>query len=105
VSQFAAGCAVCGTDLEVARASARRPVRVADHIPRVDDSFLWAAVVGLIVLAMPVLGGLLAVYGIYSANLSSQARVRWVFVALAVVAAGLFVSPATRYGVVWMFSA
>lgn len=101
VSQFAAGCAICGFDLEAARARRKRRT-VAYQLPRVNEDLLWIAVVALIVASMPWLGLALAIYGVVAANLTSQAATRTALVVLAVAAFALIAMPATRYGVWWM---
>ena len=103
VSQFAAGCAVCGADLEAARrrrATRRRPSLPA--LPAVPQSVLLLAVVAFLVLAQPLLGAIVALLVLRAQTLSSQGPLRlalWLEVA---VACALLLGPATRYGVLFL---
>jgi hypothetical protein len=72
VSQFAAGCAVCGTDLQAARAAlaerrARRP-HLPGGVPRVGDDALRIGVTVLAALFSPLMGALLAGWFAYDAH-------------------------------------
>ena len=109
VSQFAAGCAYCGYDLEQGRrdAAARRARRPAlpglrrrPSVPAVPD---WAVTLGLLALAtvfVPVLGLVLTGLAIRRESLTTQGPLRialWVLLAAGLV---LLFSPETRYGLV-----
>lgn len=85
VSPFAAGCAVCGTDLEAARAElaakrARRPtlpgpIRVGDDAVRIG--------VGVIATVFsPVMGALLTGYFAYDADRNGRTATRNLMIAL-----------------------
>lgn len=69
VSQFAAGCAVCGTDLEkhrreqAGRRSARRVT--VPGLPRVSESEVLLGLIGLLMLAYPIAGLVLALLAAY----------------------------------------
>jgi hypothetical protein len=72
VSQFAAGCAVCGTDLQAARAElaerrARRP-HVPGGMPRLGDDAIRIGVTVLAALFSPLMGALLAGWFAYDAD-------------------------------------
>jgi hypothetical protein len=72
VSQFAAGCAVCGTDLQAARAElaerrARRP-RLPGGAPRLGDDAVRIGVTVLAALFSPLMGALLAGWFAYDAD-------------------------------------
>ena len=106
VSQFAAGCALCGADLEQARrdrAGRRSLPKVA--APRVHQDTLYSGIVVLCVLSLPLLGVLLAGLGLRTQTMSSQRGLRvvlWIAVAVGLL---LLVSPVTRYGVWWRLGA
>ena len=85
VSPFAAGCAVCGTDLEAARAElaakrARRPtlpgpIRLGDDAVRIG--------VGVIATVFsPVMGALLTGYFAYDADRNGRTATRNLMIAL-----------------------
>ena len=79
VSPFAAGCAICGTNLEAARAElaakrARRPqltgsVRLSDDAVRIGVSVLAA-------IFSPLIGALLTGYFAYDADRDGRVRTR-----------------------------
>ncbi|MCW3010876.1 MAG: hypothetical protein JWO90_1280 [Solirubrobacterales bacterium] len=97
VSQFAAGCAVCGADLEAARreAAGRRRLRLPG-LPRVPQDAVVALVVAVLALTVPLVGLLLAVLVARRERASDQRGLRaamWVLGAVAVV---LLVLPGTR---------
>src|SRR5918998_5254264 len=107
VSAFAAGCAICGFDLERHRADeaarrARRPsVPVpAMRVPEVDDDWLMLGLTVVLVLFAPLFGLILAVIG---ARDPRRANHRTWFLALAVLAVVIMVLPMTRFGLwyVW----
>ena len=80
VSQFAAGCAVCGTDLQAARAElaerrARRP-DLAGAVPRLGDDALRIGVTVLAALFSPLMGALLAGYFAYDADRDGRVSTR-----------------------------
>ena len=84
VSPFAAGCAICGTDLEQARAElaakrARRPqvpsVRLGDDGVRIGVSVLTA-------LFAPVMGALLTGWFAYDADRNGRLGLRNLMLAL-----------------------
>jgi hypothetical protein len=78
VSQFAAGCAVCGTDLQAARAElterrAKRP-HLPGGVPRLGDDAIRIAVTVLAALFSPLMGALLAAYFAYDADRDGRLR-------------------------------
>ena len=95
VSQFAAGCAVCGTDLEshrreLAARRARRPDVALPRpgIPRGD--LLPIVVAVLLAAAMPFFGLLLALWLAYDRHRNGRLGARNAFLAIAALAlAGL----------------
>jgi len=96
VSQFAAGCAICGADLEAARRKrAARPHLRLPSLPRVPDTAVTAALIGLVVLAFPLLGIVLAFLAARREMTVTGERVMWGLVALGVV---LLVVPDVRFG-------
>ena len=79
VSQFAAGCAVCGTDLQAARAelAERRANRPRlPGVPRLGDDALRIGVTVLAALFSPLMGALLAGYFAYDADRDGRAPTR-----------------------------
>jgi uncharacterized OB-fold protein len=95
VSPFAAGCAICGTDLEAARARRRRVPTISlpalSHDAR-STAFLVAIVVVLVVFAAPI-GILLALYCAWDRNRNGDLRVRDLLLALALLGVVLIVMP------------
>jgi len=85
VSPFAAGCAICGTNLEVARAElaakrARRPglpgqIRLGDDTVRIGVGVIAA-------VFSPVMGALLTGYFAYDADRNGRTRTRNLMIAL-----------------------
>jgi hypothetical protein len=80
VSQFAAGCAVCGTDLQAARAElaekrARRP-QLPGGAPRLSDDGIRIGVTVLAALFSPLMGALLAGYFAYDADRDGRVPTR-----------------------------
>ncbi len=98
VSQFAAGCAVCGADLEAARRTqAARRQLPRPRLPGVPQDLLVLLVLSLTTLALPILGILLGVLVIRRERATDQRPLRaalWVVVAVGIVLLG---NPATRY--------
>jgi hypothetical protein len=95
VSQFAAGCAVCGTDLQAARAElqarrAKRP-RLPGGVPRLGDDALRIGVTVLAALFSPLMGAILAAYFAYDADRDGRVATRnLMIVLLGVSVVGLF---------------
>ena len=84
VSPFAAGCAICGTDLEAARAQlahkrARRP-----QVPgiRLSDDGIRIGVGVLATVFAPVMGALLTGYFAYDADKNGHIRLRNLMIVL-----------------------
>lgn len=99
VSQFAAGCAICGTDLEAARAAhASRRRIAAPRAPAVPQDLVVLFVMSLVTLLAPILGVLLTLLVIRRENATSQRPLRttlWVVVAVGIT---LIALPFTRFG-------
>ncbi len=95
VSQFAAGCAVCGTDLQAARADlearrAKRP-QLPGGMPRLGDDALRIGVTILAALFSPLMGAVLAGYFAYDADRDGRLATRNLMIALVGVSLlGLF---------------
>lgn len=102
VSQFAAGCAICGYDLAAARrerAAARRLELPSLPLPHWLGSEAWVAVVLLLlVVFMPIVGLLLAAFIGVNANNEGRLGVRNVAIAAGAVGVVLFFVPALRFG-------
>jgi hypothetical protein len=108
VSAFAAGCAICGFDLERHRSEqAARKARLPSvpapsvRLPEVDDDWLMLGLTAILALFAPLFGLILAVIG---ARDPRRANRRTWFVAMAVLAVAVMVIPQTRYGVWWLLS-
>ena len=92
VSPFAAGCAICGTDLQAARAelAARRRPRLPGPV-HVSDDALRIGVSVLAAVFAPVMGTLLTGYFAYDADRNGRIRTRnLMFVLLAISLVGAF---------------
>ncbi len=98
VSQFAAGCAVCGTDLEQhrrERAGRRSSRRVSlPGLPRLTESEVLLVLIGLLMLAYPIVGLVLALLAAYRHPVLSLAGTQRT-VLLALSGLGLIVLVAT----------
>jgi hypothetical protein len=94
VSQFAAGCAVCGADLEAHRAQAATRPQVP--VPRVSLPYDWWLHAGtaLAALFFPLLGLILAFF----AGRDRYGRERTYFIACGVVSVALLIIPPLRLG-------
>jgi hypothetical protein len=112
VSAFAAGCAICGADLERHRAEqaarrAQRRAKVPDvpvpsvRLPALDDDWLFLGLTVVLVLFAPLFGLVLAVIG---ARDPVRANRRTAFVVLALLAVAIMVLPATRYGIWYLLA-
>lgn len=85
VSPFAAGCAICGTDLEAARAElaakqARRPQ--VPGAPRLTDDAVRIGVSVLAAAFSPLMGALLTGYFAYDAERNGRVGTRNLMIAL-----------------------
>jgi hypothetical protein len=82
VSPFAAGCAICGTNLEAARAdlAAKRARRPQLPSLRLSDDALRIGVAVLAALFSPVMGALLSGYFAYDADRDGRTRTRNVMI-------------------------
>jgi hypothetical protein len=103
VSQFAAGCAICGYDLAAARRerAARRRLELPS-LPRPAwlGSEAWvAAVLLLLVVFMPMIGLLLAGFIGVNANNEGRIAIRNIAIATGAIGLVLFLVPAWRYGI------
>jgi hypothetical protein len=97
VSAFAAGCAICGTDLEAHRARAASRRRVSLPWVSIGDRTWWMGVLVLLALFAPVFGFLLAAWTAYDRGSDVPLRnVAWGAGAVAVV---LLLTPSVRFGV------
>jgi hypothetical protein len=108
VSPFAAGCAVCGKDLDAHRArldararrvpSVRVPTVPEWLRPRMDKDSALLSVTATAVLLFPLLGLLLALLGANDRHRAGRVAIRNLFVALAAVNAVMLFVPALRAG-------
>jgi hypothetical protein len=101
VSQFAAGCAVCGTDLQAARAElaerrTRRP-HLPGGVPRLGDDAIRIGVTVLAALFSPLMGALLAGYFAYDADRDGRVPTRNLMILLL----GLSLVGLVAYAQIW----
>jgi cell division protein FtsW (lipid II flippase) len=94
VSQFAAGCAICGSDLELPRRSrVRAPALPA---PRLDQDAVLVLVIVLLTLGIPLVGLAAAIYQLsHNTQAPLIRRALWVVLAFGVA---MLVIPQVRYG-------
>jgi hypothetical protein len=101
VSQFAAGCAVCGTDLQAARSelAARRAKRphLPGAVPRLGDDALRIGVTVLAAVFSPLMGAVLAGYFAYDADRDGRLPTR----NLMIVLLGLSLLGLVAYAQIW----
>jgi purine-cytosine permease-like protein len=97
VTPFAAGCAICGTDLEAYRAERAQRRQIAVPTPSVRLPYDWWLFVGTAVAALmfPILGLILA----YFAGRDRIGGERTFFIAMGAIAVVLLVVPQLRFGV------
>ena len=104
VSQFAAGCSICGADLEAARKAQARKRQIAlPSVPAVPQDLVVLFVLSLLTLFAPFFGVAVTLFVIYRQNAQFQAPLRrtlWVVVAVGLT---LLLVPETRYGGVLTF--
>ena len=109
MSQFAAGCAICGADLVAARAARGDTLR--DRLERFEPGFLrdaerrkelvLVAIMALVVLAFPIFGLVLCGYIAYARHHDGDELIRNIAIALAVFSLlemGVF---EYQYGILW----
>jgi hypothetical protein len=112
VSVFAAGCAICGADLERHRRELESSLLKVPVVPdRVGGRHVrglrgrldaHAALVAFTILAMllsPFLGVILALLGVQDRHRSGQIGQRNLFIGLAVLGVVLSLVPAVRFGI------
>jgi hypothetical protein len=101
VSPFAAGCAICGADLEAARAqaAARRRIEVP-RVPSVGGSIDWVhvAIAVVLALAVPPVGLALALYWAVQRNRFGERTMTLLMLAAAALALAALLAP------VWFWS-
>jgi hypothetical protein len=97
VTPFAAGCAICGTDLEAHRARRAQRRSVAVPTPSVHVPYDWWLFLGTAVAALlfPILGLILA----YFAGRDRVGGERTFFIVAGAVAIVLLIVPTLRFGV------
>ncbi len=101
VSPFAAGCAICGTDLEAARARAASRRRIeAPSMPRVGGTVDWVhvAIATVLALAVPPVGLALALYWALQRNRFGERTMTLLMLAAAALALAALLAP------VWFWS-
>ncbi len=102
VSQFAAGCAICGADLEEARRKAaprRLPGVPSVTVPRLSDLGGGLLLAVVIVLVFPLFGVVIALLQANRAKGSDEWGYRFAFFGVALFGVLEMVSPELRYGV------
>jgi uncharacterized BrkB/YihY/UPF0761 family membrane protein len=100
VTQFAAGCAICGFDLERPRRTAVRvrPSRARlPSLPRLGEDVVTLIVIALLTLGLPLVGVAAAIYALHH-NVSRPIvhRALWIVLGTGVV---FLLSPQVRFGV------
>jgi hypothetical protein len=97
VTPFAAGCAICGADLEAWRAERAERRTVAVPTPSVRLPYDWWLFVGTAMAALffPILGLILA----YFAGRDRVGGERTFFIVAGVVSVAMLIVPALRLGV------
>jgi purine-cytosine permease-like protein len=97
VTPFAAGCAICGADLEAHRAARAQRRHVSVPAPSVRLPYDWWLYLGTAVAALmfPLLGLILA----YFAGRDRSGGERTFFVTMGAIAVVLLVIPTLRFGV------
>jgi small-conductance mechanosensitive channel len=104
VTAYAAGCAVCGEDIEAARR--RREERWANRLPastrvpqfRLGDDGLRLAIAVLLVIAAPLFGLLLSCWFAWEAHNAGRTTLRNVMLGLAALAAVPLVTGYSLFG-------
>ncbi len=112
VSVFAAGCAICGTDLEQHRRELDERHIDLPHVPRVarrarlrfDAHAVLVALVLLATLLSPFLALLMAGVGAQDRHRNGQTGQRNLFIALVVVNLALVFLPQLRFGLYSLLS-
>jgi hypothetical protein len=99
VSPFAAGCAICGTNLEAARAelAAKRAGRPQLPSMRISDDAVRIGVAVLTAMFAPVMGALVTGYFAYDADRNGRAGLR----NLMLVLLGLSLVGVFAYARIW----
>ena len=87
VSPFAAGCAICGTDLQAARARLEQKRVRRPQVPgiRLSDDGIRIGVGALAAFFAPVMGALLTGYFAYDADQNGRIRLRNVMIGLLIL--------------------
>jgi hypothetical protein len=106
VSVFAAGCAICGADLEQHRRELAERRIALPHVPRperrsmfsLDAHFALVTLVLLATLLSPFLALIMAAVGAQDRHRNGQTGQRNVFVALLLVNLALTFLPELRFG-------
>jgi hypothetical protein len=99
VTNYAIGCAVCGTNIEsVRRAQARRRALPAATMPRLDDDGLRFLIALLLALAAPLFGLALSLYFAWEAHTEGRSTVRNVMLVLVLLAAVPLVAGYSLWG-------
>ena len=99
VTPFAAGCAICGTDIAALRAARERePSRVATavrlpRVPRLNDDGLRIVLALLVAIAAPFIGVLLASWLAWQLNEEGKPTVRNVMLVIAALAVVSLMQP------------
>src|SRR5437763_5150480 len=102
VTPYAAGCAICGADIEGARraASERRVAVGRVGLPRlhVDEDALRVVIALLVALAAPVFGVLIACWFAWHAHGQGRTGMRNLMLAIAVLAALPLITGVSLWG-------
>ena len=99
VTPFAAGCAICGTDIAALRAGRTQRSsagRVADRLPRLPrlgDDGLRIVIALLVTIAAPFIGVLLACWFAWQLHEEGKTTTRNIMLALAVLGVASLMQP------------
>jgi hypothetical protein len=98
---FAAGCAICGTDLVEHRRSVerRRPPDVS--LPRIDPHVALVAITVVALVLSPPIALLCAGIGAYHREKEGLTAQRNLLLVLAAVSVAFMFSPELRFGLLW----
>ena len=109
VSQFAAGCAICGADLVAARAS--RGETIVDRLSRFEPEFLRSAetrneivilgLIAVVVVFLPIAGLLLAGFVAYRRYTDGDSVIAAIALGLAILALWQLTSLSNQPGIGW----
>jgi hypothetical protein len=109
VSQYAAGCAICGADIQGPRRRAQARATIRDRIDLVrpawgpsrdaTDALLMGLVIAIVILVSPILGLAVAGWIAYNRDRGGDTLARNVAIGLIVLAVVMIAVPELRFGI------